>query len=328
MRGGRGGRGCVAFRREKFVPRGGPSGGDGGHGGSVWLVAEERVQTLLAFKYNPTLKGERGGHGEGSDKHGRAGADVERPVPVGTVVLEDATGLALCDLDLPGARYRVATGGRGGRGNARFASATNRAPRVADPGEKGEERILILELKVLADIGLVGLPNAGKSTLLSRLTSARPKIAAYPFTTLFPNLGVVEINVDRSLVIADIPGLIEGAHTGTGLGHQFLKHLERTRVLLHLIDVADVTETDPVAALDAIAGELQAYSASLLEKPRLVVATKIDAAEPPVVETLERACGERGLPFAAISSVTGENLPGLLRQVDELYSTARPEVAS
>src|SRR2546422_365332 len=248
---GDGGRGCLAFRREKFVPRGGPSGGDGGHGGSVFIVASPHTNTLITFRFHPEFTAKRGDHGQGSNRTGHTGADLELAVPIGTLVYEktgepgEAQRL-LADLSEEGQRVLVAKGGRGGMGNARFATSTNRAPRKVQPGEPGEEKDLRLELKLLADVGLVGFPNAGKSTLIARISAARPKIADYPFTTLTPNLGVVRLSDDRSFVVADVPGLIEGAHRGLGLGHQFLRHLERTKVLVHLVDVSGASGRDTV----------------------------------------------------------------------------------
>ena len=267
----------MAFRREKFVPRGGPSGGDGGRGGSVFLESTEGLNTLLKFRYKRKFSAERGGHGEGSNCHGRAGQDLVIPVPVGTVVFDEESGEKLWDFDAPGQKFLAAKGGRGGKGNAHFATSTHQAPRKAQPGESGVARALKLELKLLADVGLVGYPNVGKSTLISRLSSARPKVADYPFTTLEPHLGVVGLDHVRSFVMADIPGLIEGAHLGRGLGVRFLKHIERTRLLLHLIDVAENTERDPVVDYRVILGELEKFSSALAQKPMMVVASRVDA---------------------------------------------------
>lgn len=318
VKAGDGGNGCMAFRREKYVPRGGPSGGDGGRGGDIVLVSSEHYNTLLHFRFNPEHKAERGRHGEGSNRTGRNGADVELPVPVGTIVYDEATGETLHDFTTANERVIVAQGGRGGRGNARFASSTHQAPTEHEPGKPGEEKRLRLELKLLADAGLVGFPNAGKSTLISRISAARPKIADYPFTTLEPNLGVVKLDDFRSFVVADIPGLIEGAHLGHGLGVQFLRHIERTRLLVHLVDLSDETGRNPVSDFDIILQELAGFSEQLAGKPMLVVGTKLDAAQDPErCASLERLAQERGLPFFAISSVTGEGVEALKRAMGE-----------
>ncbi|MGH9314464.1 MAG: GTPase ObgE [Vicinamibacterales bacterium] len=322
---GAGGNGCLAFRREKFVPRGGPSGGDGGRGGSVYVVASPHLNTLINFRFHPEFHAERGVHGEGSNRTGSTGRDLELEVPVGTVVYEQtAEGLTkLADLTALGQRVLVAEGGRGGRGNAAFASSTNRAPRRTEPGEEGEEKHLRLRLKLLADVGLVGYPNAGKSTLIARISAARPKIADYPFTTLSPNLGVVSLSDDRSFVVADVPGLIEGAHQGYGLGHQFLSHLERTKVLVHVIDVSSASGRDPVADFDVIERELTMFTgrpdepadarAMFSEKPRLAAANKIDALDDPSrLERLEAHLRQVGVPCYPISAVTGEGVPALV----------------
>jgi GTP-binding protein len=312
VKAGDGGNGCLAFRREKYVPRGGPSGGDGGRGGDVFLVASEHHNTLLHFRYNPEHKAERGRHGEGSNRTGRDGREVELPVPVGTVVFDADTGQLLHDFTQPGERFRVARGGRGGRGNARFATSTHQAPTRHDPGEGGEEKRLRMELKLLADVGLVGFPNAGKSTLISRISAARPKIADYPFTTLEPNLGVVSTTDDRTYVVADIPGLIEGAHEGAGLGIQFLRHIERTKVLAHLIDVSEASGRDPVNDFEVVMRELRSFSENLAAKPMFLVATKIDAAQNPErAESLRRLAQNKRLPFYEISSVTGQGIDAL-----------------
>jgi GTP-binding protein len=312
VKAGDGGNGCLAFRREKFVPRGGPSGGDGGLGGDVAMVASPHYNTLLHFRFNPEHKAERGRHGEGSQRTGREGKDTELPVPVGTVVYDAATGELLHDFTAIGDRFVVARGGRGGRGNARFATSTHQAPTEHEAGFPGDAKRLRLELKLLADVALIGFPNAGKSTLISRLSAARPKIADYPFTTLEPNLGVVDAGNDRSFVLADIPGLIEGAHEGHGLGIQFLRHVERTRLLAHLVDVSDFTGHDPGSDFDVILNELAKFNEALAAKPMLVVASKIDACqEASRIETVRARAAERGLPFFAISSVTGEGIEEL-----------------
>jgi GTP-binding protein len=314
---GDGGRGCVSFRREKFVPRGGPNGGDGGNGGSVFLVASPHLNTLVNFRFHPEFHARRGGHGQGSNRHGSNGDDLELEVPVGTVVYRiDPEGdrhEQVADLTAEGQRVLVAQGGRGGRGNAQFATSTNRAPRRADPGYPGEAWALRLQLKLLADVGLVGYPNAGKSTLISRISAARPKIADYPFTTLTPHLGVVRLGDDRSFVVADVPGLIEGAHRGQGLGHQFLRHIERTKVLVYMVDVSSASGRDPAADLTVIRRELELFRRDLLDRPQLVVANKIDALDDEERVTRLRAkADEWRLPVYAISAVTGQGVPALL----------------
>lgn len=306
VKAGDGGNGCLAFRREKFVPRGGPSGGDGGRGGDVILVSSEHQNTLLKFRYNPEHKAERGRHGEGSNRTGADGQSLEVQVPVGTVVYDESTGARLYDFTHPGERFTVASGGRGGKGNARFATSTHQAPTEHEPGRPGEEKRLRLELKLLADVGLVGFPNAGKSTLISRLSAARPKIADYPFTTLEPNLGVVELPDYRSFVVADIPGLIEGAHEGHGLGIQFLRHIERTRLLVHLVDVSEASGRDPVQDFETVMDELASFSRDLVSKPMLVAASKMDVAQDPArVLALRLHVVERGMAYFEISSATG-----------------------
>ena len=312
VKAGDGGNGCLAFRREKFVPKGGPSGGDGGRGGDVILIASEHYNTLLHFRFNPEHKAQRGRHGEGSNKTGRDGDSVELAVPVGTVVYDQDNGELVHDFTKPEERFVVAHGGRGGRGNARFASSTHQTPTEHEPGFPGEEKRLRLELKLLADVGLVGFPNAGKSTLISRISAARPKVAGYPFTTLEPHLGVVRLEDERSFVVADIPGLIEGAHEGHGLGIEFLRHVERTRLLVHLVDVSEATDRDPVDDFHVIVRELASFSEDLAAKPMLVVATKMDVAQDPErVKSLEKLAAEQGLPFLRISSVTGEGVEEL-----------------
>lgn len=313
VKGGNGGNGCVAFRREKFVPRGGPSGGDGGRGGNVYLEASSQHNTLLHFRFNPEHKAARGEHGRGDNCHGRDGEDLIVPVPVGTTVTDSLTGELVCDLEHPLQRILIAPGGRGGRGNARFATSTKQAPRYHEEGQPGVERWLQFELKLIADVGLVGYPNVGKSTLISRVSDARPKIADYPFTTLEPNLGVVAIGDYQTLVFADIPGLIEGASEGHGLGLDFLRHVERTRLLLHLVDVTEHSGRDPVRELETINRELASYSAELAAKPQIIVASRIDALQHPArLDRLREYCEEHALDFAAISAVTGEGLKELL----------------
>jgi GTP-binding protein len=323
---GGGGNGCLSFRREKRVPRGGPNGGDGGRGGSIYLVASPHHNTLITFRFHPEFRAERGQHGQGSNRTGQDGADLELEVPPGTVVYESgAEGLIpLADLADVGERVLVARGGRGGRGNAAFATSTNRAPRRCEPGQPGEARTLKLRLKLLADVGLVGFPNVGKSTLIARISAARPKIADYPFTTLTPNLGVVHLSDDRSFVVADVPGLIEGAHEGHGLGTRFLAHLERTKVLVHVIDVSSGSGRDPVQDFETICRELERFEGepderpgvSLADKPQLAAANKIDALDDPArLERLERHLQSRGVPLFAVSAATGAGLPALLEAV-------------
>jgi GTP-binding protein len=335
VRAGDGGRGCLAFRREKRVPRGGPSGGDGGSGGSVYIVASAHTNTLINYRFHPEFDAERGEHGQGSNRTGYTGADLELPVPIGTLVYqkldEGATPpfTLIADLAAEGDRVLVAKGGRGGMGNARFATSTNRAPRKVQPGEPGEEKFLRLELKLLADVGLVGFPNAGKSTLISRISAARPKIADYPFTTLTPNLGVVGLSGDRSFVVADVPGLIEGAHRGQGLGHQFLRHLERTKVLVHLVDVSSASGRDPVEDLETVRRELNLFQPALAAKPQLVAANKIDAVDDPSrVAALEQRARALNLPFFRMSAVTGEGLPALLEAMWQTLADARAAAAA
>ena len=329
VRAGAGGRGCLAFRRELRVPRGGPSGGNGGHGGSVFVVASPHTNTLINYRFHPEFDAERGAHGQGSDCTGRDGEDLELAVPIGTLVYEKSEdpavpAMLLADLAHEGDRVLVARGGRGGMGNAHFASSTNRAPRKVQPGEPGDDKRLRLELKLLADVGLVGFPNAGKSTLISRISAARPKIADYPFTTLTPNLGVVRLSNDRSFVAADVPGLIEGAHRGLGLGDQFLRHLERTKVLVHLVDISSATGRDPVDDLNIVRLELQQFQPTLAAKPQIVAANKIDALddEDRAVSLGARAA-ELGLPFFRISGVTGAGVPELLEASWKALATAR-----
>ena len=316
VKGGDGGAGCVSFRREKYVPHGGPDGGDGGDGGSVWLEADPSLTTLLDYHYKRHYHAERGQHGEGSNRHGASGGDLVLKVPLGTVVADRDTGERLGDLTSAGQRILAVRGVRGGRGNARFATATNRAPRRADLGRPGAERWLHLELKLLADVGVIGFPNAGKSTLVSRVSAAKPKIADYPFTTLEPTLGIVRVDDERTFVIADLPGLIPGAAEGRGLGHQFLRHTERTRLLLHMLDLDPQTARDPLDDLHVINRELGAYSPALAERPQIVVANKADLPETQARrEAIERHCAAHDLPFHVISAVTGAGLVDLVRAV-------------
>ncbi len=325
VKAGDGGNGAVAWRREKFIPRGGPAGGDGGNGGDVVLVVDPQLSTLLDYRYVREHKARSGGHGLGSDCNGVDGDDLVLRIPPGTVVKDAATGEALADLGKPDERFVAAKGGRGGLGNMNFASSTNQAPRYAQDGTPGEERELVLELKLLADVGIVGYPNAGKSTLISVISRARPKIADYPFTTLVPNLGVVGWR-DRSFVVADIPGLIEGAHAGAGLGHQFLRHVERCRVLVHLVEGANPEPgRSPKADLDAIDRELELYSAELAKKPQIIAVTKVDVPEARAAgEKLAKLLGRRKKPVEVhlVSAVTGEGMKGLLDAIGRVLFRA------
>jgi GTPase len=338
---GHGGRGAMSFRREKFIPRGGPDGGDGGNGGSVYLVASPHVNTLVNYRFHPTHEAKRGGHGSGANRTGAAGADIELDVPIGTLVyakrvIDEGDGgeggegtpddfEIVADLSEAGQRTLIARGGKGGLGNAHFATSTNRAPRKWQPGLPGEAFTLRLHLKLLADVGLVGYPNAGKSTLISRISAAKPKIADYPFTTLTPNLGVVTLSDERSFVVADVPGLIEGAHDGHGLGDKFLKHLDRTKVLIFMVDVSGMSGRDPVADLDVLRRELALFSRDLASKPQLVAATKMDAVTDDAgqVGTLEARARELGVPFFRISSAAGTGLDALVEAAWSHISAAR-----
>ncbi|GAB4381176.1 MAG: GTPase ObgE [Elainellaceae cyanobacterium] len=327
VQGGDGGDGLVAFRREKYVPAGGPSGGNGGHGGSVILVAAERLQTLLDLKYAHRFAAEDGQRGGPKNMTGASGRDRRIEVPCGTVVYDAETGELLADLTQPGQEFCVAKGGKGGLGNKHFLSNSNRAPERALPGLPGEERVIQLELKLLAEVGIIGLPNAGKSTLIAALSAARPKIADYPFTTLIPNLGVVRKPSGDGTVFADIPGLIEGAHQGTGLGHDFLRHIERTRVLLHLIDI---TQEDPIAAYQTIQDELEAYGQGLPDRPQIVALNKIDALPPDAPQIQELAQQLQQLsrsPVFTISAVAGIGLEPLLQQVWQVLDAANLQEA-
>jgi GTP-binding protein len=328
IEGGHGGNGVTAFRREKFVPRGGPSGGDGGRGGDVWIVGDASLNTLLHLRYNPLHLAGRGLHGEGSNRSGKEGADVMVRVPLGTQVFDPQTNELLFDCDSDGQRWLAAHGGRGGFGNAHFASSTNRAPRYHQEGSEGEEFELQLELKLLADVGLLGYPNAGKSTFISTVSAARPKIADYPFTTLEPHLGVVDLGDFRTFVVADMPGLIEGAHEGHGLGDRFLRHVERTKLLLHLVDMSSVSGRDPVSDYEVINRELAAYDPQLAARPQIVVATKIDALdEPERVESLRRRADQDERKFFAISSVTGAGVRELINAVGQEIEEMRAHSA-
>ena len=333
VKAGDGGNGCVAFRREKFVPRGGPSGGDGGKGGDILIEGSQQHNTLLHFRYNPEHKAERGAHGEGSNRKGRDGADRILRVPVGCVVWDAEREEKLFDFTRPDQRVVIARGGRGGRGNARFATSTNQAPRRADPGEEGEFKRLRLVLKLLADVGLVGFPNVGKSSLLSRISAARPKIADYPFTTLEPSLGMVRVTDEESFVVADIPGLIEGAHLGHGLGTRFLRHIERTRVLAHVMDVSERAGTDPEHDFEVLMEELASFEPPLAGKPMIVVASKIDVAGGGRrLGEVKKLAARRGLRFFATSSATGAGIQeliwGLAEMLREIGRVERAEDSS
>ena len=322
VKAGDGGNGVTAFRREKFVPRGGPSGGDGGHGGDVWLESDEGLNTLLHLRYNPEHKAERGKHGEGSNRFGKNGEDTVIKVPVGTQVFDVESGDLKFDFTEAGLRFLAAKGGKGGWGNAHFATPTRRAPKFHYQGRPGEEHELQLELKLIADVGLVGFPNAGKSTLISVISAAKPKIADYPFTTLEPNLGVVDMGDFKTFVVADIPGLIEGASEGAGLGDRFLRHVERTKVILHLVDVSSFSGRDPVEDYKIINRELAAYNEDLAERPQMVIATKTDSLDDPDrLESLRKRARKDRKPFFAISSVTGHGVQELVHEVAKLLST-------
>jgi GTP-binding protein len=326
VKAGDGGDGAAAFRREDGVPRGGPSGGDGGDGGSIVIVADSQLSSLLDFKYRRHYKADRGEDGRNKDQYGAKGGDLVLRVPVGTVVYEEVPGdrLALVDLDAVGVQFVVARGGKGGRGNIHFKSPWNQAPRTAEPGTPGEERTIRLELKLLADVGLLGFPNVGKSTFISRVSRARPKIADYPFTTLVPNLGVVQLSDDRTFVIADIPGLIEGAAEGAGLGHQFLRHVERCRVLLHIVEATFTTgpERSPLGDYHAILRELERYAPGLARKPQIVVLNKIDATSPGEIAEFRRAFQDEGVELLAMSAATGEGIGAVLERLwSHLHST-------
>jgi len=330
VKAGNGGDGAVSFRREKHVPRGGPDGGDGGRGGSVVMVADPNLTTLIDFRYRRDYKAGRGENGAGNQKHGANGAAIELKVPVGTLMADAATGELVADFVRPEQREVAARGGMGGRGNARFATSTHQTPRFGEKGEPGEERDLRLELKLLADVGLIGFPNVGKSTLIARLSAARPKIADYPFTTLQPNLGVVAVGEEpdvKSFVVADVPGLIEGAHTGAGLGTQFLRHIERTRLLVHLVDVSDGSgRPDPVKDVEVIMGELASFGAGLEQKPMIMAASKIDVANKDKLANLKRYCKKHGLDLFPISAVTGKGIDDLKYVMAEKVEEVRLSV--
>jgi len=331
VKGGDGGRPCVAFLREKYRPHGGPAGGDGGNGGSVVLRADGGVSSLLDFKFQSRIEAERGEHGRGKCQHGRRGENTLVRVPAGTLAFDAESGELIADLAEPGAEAVVARGGRGGRGNARFATPTNQAPRKTIPGTAGEERRLRLELRLLADVGIIGMPNAGKSTLVGAISAARPKVADYPFTTLVPHLGVVGCGEGRSFVVADVPGLIPGAHRGEGLGHRFLRHILRTRVLVHLIDLAGLAKRDPIADFEAVNIELERFEPTLAERPQIVVGNKIDLAESRAnLSRIVGALRSRGVELLTISAATGEGIAELVSLLCETVerSIARRLLAS
>ncbi len=328
VKAGDGGNGCVAWRREKFVPMGGPAGGNGGKGGDVILKADSRLQTLMDFKYRIHFKAERGQHGSGSNKHGKSGEDLILKVPVGTVVKDAETGEIIADLTKDGQEVVVAKGGKGGKGNAAFKTSTNQSPDYAEEGEKGEEKWIELELKLLADVGIIGFPNAGKSTLISVLSNARPKIADYPFTTLSPVLGVVKLDIGKSLVLADIPGLIEGASKGAGLGHEFLRHIERTKFLIHVIDISDFREREPLEAFETINREMEQYSPELTKKPQIVVGNKIDIlSDREEINRLKEEFEKRGYKFIPVSLATKEGIDVLKKSLQEFYQMKEEELA-
>ncbi len=331
MKSGAGGNGCVSFRREKYVPRGGPNGGDGGNGGDVYIVANENMASLLDHRYRQHYRAKRGEHGKGKDMHGKNGEDLFVPVPPGTIIRDFDTGDVIGDLTENAETLLVAKGGRGGKGNARFATSTNQAPKNAEPGGEPEERTLLLELKLLADVGIIGFPNAGKSTLISRISAARPKVADYPFTTLVPNLGVVSYVDGKTFVVADIPGIIEGAHEGAGLGLQFLRHVERTKLLVHVLDLSPMTGRDPIDDFETLNLELKSYSPELYEKPQIVAPNKVDITESR--EKLEEIGGyfeNKGIPIFPISGATGEGLKELVREtgkrLEEIKLEEAPEI--
>jgi GTP-binding protein len=326
VKSGVGGRGCVSFRREKYVPRGGPNGGDGGNGGDVVIITNENMSSLLDHKYKQHYKAKRGEHGKGKDQHGKNAETLYIPVPVGTIVIDFDTGEVLGDLTEEGEMLLVAKGGRGGKGNARFATSTNQAPRTAEPGGEGEERTLVLELKLLADVGIIGFPNAGKSTLISRISAARPKVADYPFTTLVPNLGVVSYGEGKSFVIADIPGIIKGAYEGVGLGIQFLKHIERTKLLIHMLDLSPLTRRDPIDDYETLIRELKSYSKELSKKPQIVAPNKIDITESrEKLEEIKKYFEKKKIRVYPVSSATGEGVKALIRETGKRLEQLTPK---
>ena len=331
LKAGRGGDGCVSFRREAHVPRGGPDGGHGGNGGSIYFVSDASVHSLAYFRFHPILKAKKGAPGEGNNRTGKRGTDLRLPVPVGTIVREEGPDGALFDFLLPGQAYLAAKGGKGGRGNASYATSTHQAPREWEPGRPGEERDLVLELKLIADVGLVGFPNAGKSTLISKISSARPLIADYPFTTLTPNLGVVDAGTARSFVVADIPGLIEGANLGHGLGIRFLRHIERTKILVHLVDVSPYTGRDPAHDYDVVMKELESFKPGLARRAQILAANKVDllGRDKSRLTRLKRMAARKKIPFFAISAIKGEGLRPLVgamvKTLDRLESESPRE---
>ncbi len=312
VHGGDGGNGIVAFRREKYRPNGGPSGGDGGKGGDVFLVTNPQMNSLLDFHFKNKFQGKRGSHGMGSDMHGKNGEDTFIPVPCGTIVSNFETGDIIADMTKDNEKILIAAGGRGGRGNARFATSTNRAPRHATPGGEGEEIILQLDLKLIADVGIIGFPNVGKSTMISKVSAARPKIANYPFTTLVPNLGVVKVEGFESFVIADLPGLVKGAHQGTGLGDRFLRHAERTKLFVHLVDISVGSDRNPVDDFKDINKELYLYNKEMIKHPQVAVAAKMDIVDEEKLEAFRSHCEAEKVPFFSVSSVTGEGIKELI----------------
>lgn len=326
IKSGAGGNGCVSFRREKYVPHGGPNGGDGGEGGDIVIIAKRNMSSLLDHRYQQHYRARRGTHGKGKDQHGKNAEGLFVPVPLGTIIKDRDTGDVLGDLTADGETLIAAKGGKGGKGNARFVSSTNQAPKNAEPGGEGEEKTLLLELKLLADVGIIGFPNAGKSTLISRISAARPKIADYPFTTLVPNLGVVSYGDGQTFVIADIPGLIEGAHEGAGLGTQFLRHIERTKILIHIVDLSPITNRDPTQDYETMQNELKSYSEDLYRKPQIVAANKIDITEAgEKLKQLEKYCGKSGIKVFPISSVTGKGVQELIWETVKLLDSMRIE---
>ncbi len=324
---GRGGNGCLSFRREKGVPKGGPDGGRGGDGGSIYLVSDENTRSLAYFRFHPINKAEKGSHGEGSNRYGKKGADLILKVPVGTIVKEEGSAEILFDFITAGQKYLVVKGGQGGRGNASFSSPTRRAPRIREEGKPGEEKILILELKLIADVGLVGFPNAGKSTLISKISAAKPVIAEYPFTTLVPNLGVVDVDESRSFVVADIPGLIEGAHLGHGLGIQFLKHVERTKILVHIVDVSPYSGRDPVRDYQAVLEELKAFNPDLLNRKQILIANKIDllTGNKECLDKVKDLARKEKIPFQAISALKSIGLKQLVVVLADILKTQKKD---
>lgn len=322
---GKGGNGSASMRREKYIPKGGPDGGDGGRGGSVWAVADQNVNTLVEYRFVRKYKAQDGENGQGRDRYGHGGDDIELRMPVGTVLIDAETEEIVADLTVDGQREMIAKGGKGGLGNLHFKSSVNRAPKQTTPGEEGERRELRLELKVLADVGLLGMPNAGKSTFIRAVSAAKPKVADYPFTTLQPNLGVVRIDANRSFVIADIPGLIEGAHQGVGLGHQFLRHIERTSILLHLIDASTEAE-QPLQDYQVLARELAAYKQELLDRTHLIVLNKIDLIDGERLAEVKELFAAVHLPVQVISAETGEGLESLKALLGDLLEEQRAEV--